>query len=152
MLWATVAKAIIEVTSNTVETIFEIMVFSDFLNGAHSVFPEIAVTTTCKPKVCSNQTKIFKLLMGQILTHKSVSNVTSRDAARPVSPAFPPRAMDGRRAAAKLLTPRRGPAHCRQHRQAARVTQMRKPRSSARRTKPTPARWENAPAAMRDRG
>jgi hypothetical protein len=42
--------------------------------------------------------------MGQILTHKSVSNVTSRDAARPVSPAFPPPAMDGRRAAAKLLT------------------------------------------------
>jgi hypothetical protein len=37
MLWATVAKAIIEVTSNTVANVFEIMTLSDFLNGAHSV-------------------------------------------------------------------------------------------------------------------
>jgi hypothetical protein len=37
MPWATVAKAIIEVTSNTVANVFEIMTLSDFLNGALSV-------------------------------------------------------------------------------------------------------------------
>ena len=74
MPWATVAKAIIEATSNTAENVFDIMALSDFLNGAsYPVQTGIAPPTICKPKVCCNQTKIFKLLMGQILTDKSVS-------------------------------------------------------------------------------
>jgi hypothetical protein len=120
MPWATVAKAIIEVTTNTVEIVFEIMAFSDFLNGASFDFPQIAAPTTCKPKVCSNQTKIFKLLMGQILTHKSVSNVTSRHAASR-SRLISHRQLWRTARCGQAPHPQRSPAHRRQHRQAARV-------------------------------
>ena len=68
MPWATVAKAIIEATSNTAENVFDIMALSDFFE-----WRVITAPTTCKPKVCSNQTKIFKLLICQILTDKSAS-------------------------------------------------------------------------------
>jgi hypothetical protein len=47
MPWATVAKAIIEVTSNTAANVFDIMAFSDFLNGApYPMRNEIAASTT----------------------------------------------------------------------------------------------------------
>jgi hypothetical protein len=74
MPWATAAKAIIEVTSKKAANVFDIMALFDFLNGAsYPVQAGIAAPTICKPKVCCNQPKIFKLLMGQILTDKSVS-------------------------------------------------------------------------------